>query len=261
MKWESRKAWDILLQAYFEEFTKKDKVALYFVSRLDDEAKTLYDRFVEDYAKKKGLYRNSLPKVILLNAMFPETKLPSLYKSVNSLVLASHGEGWGLPLVEAMSMSLPVIATNWSGPTAFMTEENSFLVNIDGLVSSTTPGHLWAMPSIKHLKTQMRKVFRNKPEITQKAKKARKDITEKFSLKAVGDIVIEKLKEIQPNLAEYRAQKQELKLQAESATSPTWFDTNPPSWTNNWANNIVNQQEFVDSNGKMRYRIKINNNQ
>ena len=28
------------------------------------------------------------------------------------------GEGWGRPHVEAMSMELPVIATNWSGSTA-----------------------------------------------------------------------------------------------------------------------------------------------
>ena len=28
------------------------------------------------------------------------------------------GEGWGRPHVEAMSMALPVIATNWSGSTA-----------------------------------------------------------------------------------------------------------------------------------------------
>jgi glycosyltransferase involved in cell wall biosynthesis len=36
---------------------------------------------------------------------------------MDAVVLATHGEGWGLPLVEGMAMGLPVIATNWSGNT------------------------------------------------------------------------------------------------------------------------------------------------
>jgi glycosyltransferase involved in cell wall biosynthesis len=36
-----------------------------------------------------------------------------MYSSVDAFVLASHGEGWGLPYMEAMAMGLPCIATNW----------------------------------------------------------------------------------------------------------------------------------------------------
>jgi hypothetical protein len=36
--------------------------------------------------------------------------------------------------VEAMAMALPVIATNWSGPTEYMTETNSYPLRMDGLV-------------------------------------------------------------------------------------------------------------------------------
>jgi glycosyltransferase involved in cell wall biosynthesis len=46
----------------------------------------------------------------------------SLYRSVDAFVLPSRGEGWGRPYMEAMSMGLPVIATNWSGPTEFVNE-------------------------------------------------------------------------------------------------------------------------------------------
>lgn len=31
-------------------------------------------------------------------------------------------QGWGLPLTDAMAMALPVIATNWSGPTEYLDE-------------------------------------------------------------------------------------------------------------------------------------------
>ena len=38
-------------------------------------------------------------------------------------MLPSRGEGWGRPHVEAMAMGLPVIATNWSGTTAYLDVE------------------------------------------------------------------------------------------------------------------------------------------
>ena len=40
-----------------------------------------------------------------------------LYASADVFVLPSRGEGWGRPHVEAMAMGLPIITTNWSGPT------------------------------------------------------------------------------------------------------------------------------------------------
>jgi glycosyltransferase involved in cell wall biosynthesis len=49
---------------------------------------------------------------------------------MDCVVIPSRGEGWGRPHVEAMSMELPLIATYWSGPTEFMTENNSYPLNI-----------------------------------------------------------------------------------------------------------------------------------
>ena len=54
--------------------------------------------------------------------------LISLYKTADAYVSAHWGEGWGLPLADAMAMGIPTIATNFSGNTEFMTDANSFLV-------------------------------------------------------------------------------------------------------------------------------------
>ena len=56
----------------------------------------------------------------------PRAALRNLYAAADAFVLPTRGEGWGLPIAEAMAMALPVIATNWSGPTALLSTHNSY---------------------------------------------------------------------------------------------------------------------------------------
>ena len=56
----------------------------------------------------------------------PNQELPSLYAAADAFVLPSRGEGWGRPVMEAMAMGLPTIATNWSGTTAFLGEATGY---------------------------------------------------------------------------------------------------------------------------------------
>src|SRR3712207_7858290 len=48
------------------------------------------------------------------STLFPYT---TLFRS------PTRGEGWGMPVLEAMACGLPTIATAWSGPTDFLTDE------------------------------------------------------------------------------------------------------------------------------------------
>lgn len=46
-------------------------------------------------------------------------------------MIPSLGEGWGRPHVESLSCGTPVIATNWSGVTAYLNEENGYPIAIE----------------------------------------------------------------------------------------------------------------------------------
>ena len=48
-------------------------------------------------------------------------------------IFPSRAEGWGLEILECMSMGLPVIATNCTGQTEFINDKNAFLVETDEL--------------------------------------------------------------------------------------------------------------------------------
>lgn len=147
-KWEHRKGWDVLLDAYWKSFSKDDNVVL----RL----KTFVPRFgqnipaqnitglIEDYAQTKlGKTLDELPaiewfsKVEALTSVKSEglispksaeyageksvdesmtrSEMRELLAAADAFVLPTRGEGWGLPVAEAMAMALPTIVTNHSG--------------------------------------------------------------------------------------------------------------------------------------------------
>ena len=62
----------------------------------------------------------------------------------DAFVLPTRGEGWCLPAMEAMAMSLPVIITNATGQQAFLTAANSIPLPVatqhaDGKVEPSVP--------------------------------------------------------------------------------------------------------------------------
>lgn len=103
-------------RSYFDEFKGHDNVRLVILSRMNDESENSYKSFIESYLNGFAfsiiLLTNSetktsgdnvvLPMVKFINHFVPYSLLPALYSSADAFVLASHGEGWGLPLMEGM---------------------------------------------------------------------------------------------------------------------------------------------------------------
>jgi len=202
MKWEKRKGWDVLLRAYYEEFSAKDDVTLLLRSHLDINNLAEFDNFIRNITEemKQKLPLKTLPRrPQIVDKLLPYLGMRSLYKTVDCVVQPSRGEGWGLPIIEAMAMGVPPIATNWSGSTEFMTHTTSYLLNIQGLENSTLMGHQWAVPSLSHLKLLMRRVYANKNEAHQIGQAA-KQHAQKFSQENVADLVISRVKEIKKKI-------------------------------------------------------------
>lgn len=126
VRWEERKGPYFLLDAYLNEFTADDDVVLYILTSTYRSTSSVLDAITTHIDTLQLPYPSHKAPPIVLLPTFPTYALPSLYKSCGAFVLPTRGEGFGRPIVEAMSMSLPVIVTNWSGPTQFMTELNSY---------------------------------------------------------------------------------------------------------------------------------------
>lgn len=206
-KWEHRKGWDLLLEAYWSEFAadERQSVRLLIKTYLPSwepgprDLNTWVARFAEQKLHKA---RKALAPVELRVSDVSRAALRELYAASDAFVLPTRGEGWGLPIAEAMSMGLPAIATNFSGPTAFLSAQNSHPLP----VARHLPGG-FAEPSVAALRRAMRRAFEEHRDgegeaAAQRGARARADMVAHFSRAAVADVVLRRLHALNASRAE-----------------------------------------------------------
>lgn len=96
-------------------------------------------------------------------------------------------EGYGLTILEAMSLGTPAICTGYSGNMEFTTPENSWLVDYalieTGRVNGPYPaGALWAQPNLDSAVEAMRRATTHPEEVAAKSTAAQKKAAEAASL-------------------------------------------------------------------------------
>jgi len=179
---EPRKGTDLLIKAYLSEFKADEDVALILkISQLNDPVTDPVAQLCYLIEKESGLTLEKCPPIILLRGFLSQAEMASLYASAHAFVLPTHGEGYGRPLMEALSVELPVIATRWSGQLDFLSDENSYLIDAEGLVPAAAEqeifaGHLWVQPSIEHLRELMRRAVSNPAEARERGQQGRRDM-------------------------------------------------------------------------------------
>eukprot|EP01033_Poteriospumella_lacustris_P010606 gene10605-7548_t len=187
-KFEARKGIDLLLRAYLAEFAKPaDEVLLVFLTGAYHSS-TDFETQIDQLLRQRNVTRSPLLPNHLVLSNVRSAALPALYSFADVVVIPSHGEGWGRPHMEAMACGTPVIATNWSGPAAFINATTGYLVDIeDALVDAPGwAGHKWAQPRVDHLRALMRHVYSHRDEVRAKGAAARRAMVEQFSLPVMG---------------------------------------------------------------------------
>ena len=156
-----RKGADVLVRAFCEEFGQTDGVCL-IIKTFPNPHNTI-EELVREADRR---YRGHAPIRIIMDSI-TRGQMRFLLENANCLVSASRGEGFGLPVAEAMLLGCPVIATIHGGQADLCSPERCWPVEFQIVPAQThlTEGpSYWAEPSVSSLREQMRKVFEATPE-------------------------------------------------------------------------------------------------
>ena len=195
-EWGERKAPEVLLRAYSKAFTSKDNVLL--ICKVFNNDASIN---VEEEIKKLNLPTDGPEILFLHNYRIADYQMPTLYRSADCFVLPTRGEGWGIPILEAMACGLPTIATNWSSQVDFMNETNAYPLETEGLIDAVAKcpyykGFQWANPSEKHLTELLRHVYNNQEEARMKGKRASEEVLKKWTWEMSAAKIKERLTDI-----------------------------------------------------------------
>jgi glycosyltransferase involved in cell wall biosynthesis len=179
-----RKGWDVLLDAWAQAFDPDDDVCLLL------KCLSQHGFSVESIRRRIDAHldgRKTAP-IVFNTDVLPIAAMPRLYAAADAYVMASRGEGWGRPYMEAMAMGLPTIGSRFSGNLDFMDDTNSWLVDgtlvdVPDSAQSHTPlyrGHRWFGPDVDALAHAMKEVVRHDEATRAKAAGARADLIERF---------------------------------------------------------------------------------
>ena len=196
LEWGERKAPELLLRAFRDTFSAREPVRLVAKIANTDPSLSLRQA-IREVRLAPGGGRISF----VLNRALPYYQLGALYRSADCVVSPSRGEGWGMPVLEAMACGLPVIATDWGGHTAFLHEGVGYPLRIRGLelARARCPyyrGFRWAQPDEEHLRHLLRHVYENRDEARARGAAAAQEVRERWTWEHAARGILNRIGEL-----------------------------------------------------------------
>lgn len=125
-KWEKRKH-STIFEAFNLAFRHDDKVRLWMFC--DNPVKQ------DENQKWETLFKSSplADKIMFINRKETHGEVYDIMRNAHFGLFPARGEGWNLEALEMLAIGRKIIATNYSAHTEFCTNENSILLDGDGL--------------------------------------------------------------------------------------------------------------------------------
>jgi glycosyltransferase involved in cell wall biosynthesis len=205
--WSLRKGYDVLLRAYFEEFTSDEPVTLLLSTRYfgsSDESKKRVIR--DEIAKIRSMTRNpKQPHLAFFGDVLSDEMMPQIFAASDCYVLISRGEGFGLPYLESGACDIPVISSRYSGQTDFLDDDNSYLVDVDGFESAernlawisyfyeNAEFPIFGAKAVEQTRHLMRYVYEHQDEAAVKSRRLHEKVVKEYDWQSCIDKMYGKL--------------------------------------------------------------------
>ena len=141
--------------------------------------------------------------IILINETWDKDKMNTLLNSADIYCSLHRSEGLGLTIMEAISLEIPVVCTNWSANLDFCLEESCELVDFSmtGVPENSIYTILlggkssnWADPSPEDAAKKLLKIYKNYNSYKEKIKINKKYIDMMYNLSSLGLFIQNKIK-------------------------------------------------------------------
>jgi hypothetical protein len=192
-EWGERKEPWLLLKAFNDVFSASDPVRLVCkIINKDPQVR------VRDEIRRLRLKDSGGKISYIFNREFPYYQLGAFYRSADCYVSAGRGEGWDMPLMEAMACGLPAIATDWGAHTEFVHEGVAYPLRVRRTIPAVAKcpyyeGFSWADPDPEHLRFLLREVYENREEAKRRGAAAAREIAERWTWKNSAARIIARL--------------------------------------------------------------------
>ena len=201
-QWGPRKNMETLVKAFVDEFRDEDVGLVVKANTANDSImdKTATESRLAALLASLGARKC---RVHLVHGRMSDAQMVGLYRhnKIKAFVTATHGEGFGFPIFEAVNAGLPVVATDWSGHLDFLSmpdeqgKDKKMFAKVDFELKQIDPSHVWpgvmeaqaawAYPTVGSLRSRMREVYKDGGRFSSWAKKLAAYNKEKFAKQTI----------------------------------------------------------------------------
>lgn len=140
-------------------------------------------------------------RLTLLTDVYDEQKMASLYNISDCVVSLHRAEGFGRVIANSLLYGKPVIASSYSGPLDFISNDTAYLVQ--GMCIPVAEGDYllarggtWFNPDLDSAAEKMRHVFESREEAVKKALDGKKNLEMNYSIRSCADFICARVDEI-----------------------------------------------------------------
>lgn len=208
-EWTARKNPDVLVNAFMSEFRGGENVGLLLKTYFQSFAPANIPKMLEKVEAITRWYKDGSPQIFLELNPLNYNGIQSIHLRGDCYVSPHRGEGWGIPIVEAMAHGNPVIVTGYGGVAEYIEDGvGGFLLPytmepVSGMSHATRyycSDQKWAAVKQADVQSRMREIYEFQEAAKQMGRVGKALCAAKFNHTTVGNMMKQRLETIEASL-------------------------------------------------------------